>query len=115
MGGGQFKQVVKTIIEAERQPIKQMEARKATEESRLKTFGDFKSKFANFDKTLAELNTFNKFRELKVDLGDGSQFVSVTLDKERAQPGTYTLEVIQLAERSSIVSNGFESPDAPVM
>jgi flagellar hook-associated protein 2 len=115
MGGGQFKQAIKQIMDAERQPIKQMETRKAREESRLKLFSEFKAKFTNFDKTLADLNSFQKFRELKADLGDGTQFVSVSLDKERAQPGSYTIEVTQLAERSSIMTNGFESPDEPVL
>ncbi len=111
VGGGQFKQAVQQIVEAERQPIKQLEARKKTEEAKGKLFQEFKGKFANFDKTLSEFANFRAFRELKVDVGDAASFVDVTVDKTRAEPGTYQIEVNQLAKRSSVMTNGFENPD----
>ena len=55
VGGGQFKQAIKQIMEAESQPLKQLEARKAREETRLKLFQEFKGKFSGVDKALAEL------------------------------------------------------------
>ncbi len=113
MGGGQFKQAVKQIIEAESQPIKAVEARKATEESKLKLFQDFKSKFQGLDKVLAEISNFKKFRELKAELGDGESLMSVTLDKEKAEAGSYQIEIQELAARTSTISNGFEDPDDP--
>jgi len=115
MGGGQFKQLVKAMIEAESQPIKQMEARKGREEAKLKLFQEFKSKFANMDKAINELSSFNKFRDLKVDLGDGANIVSVTLDKDKATPGSHLIQVDELAARTSAISNGFESPDEPLL
>ncbi len=110
-GGGQFKQALKQIIEAERQPIKNLEARKAKEESKMKLFQDFKSKFKGFETTLAEFVNFKKFREFKAELGDGESLMSVTLDKERVQPGSYSLRIEQLAERSSVMTNSFEDPN----
>lgn len=115
VGGGQFKQAVKQIMEAESQPLKQLEARKAREDARLKLFQEFKGKFAGVDKAIAELSSFNKFRELKADLGDGANIASVTIDKDKAQPGTYEITVEQLAQRTSVISNGFENPDEPVL
>ena len=115
VGGGQFKQAVQAIMEAERQPIKQMETRKAREEARLKLFNDFKTKFGTLDKALSEVSGFQKFRELKVDLGDGANFMTVNLDKDRAQPGSYQVQVDDLAARTSVISNGFESATDPVM
>jgi flagellar hook-associated protein 2 len=115
VGGGQFKEALKQIIEAESQPIKTLEGRKAREEAKLKLFQEFKGKFANVDKALQEISSFKKLRELKVDLGDGAEAVSVTVDKERAQPGTYSLEIEELAARTSAMSNGFEDPDDPVL
>ena len=44
IGGGQFKQAVKAIMEAEAQPLKTLEARKGKEESKMKLFQDFKTK-----------------------------------------------------------------------
>jgi flagellar hook-associated protein 2 len=111
MGGGQFKQAVQQIIEAERQPIHQLEARKAQEDARLKLFQEFKGKFQGLDKAISELTSFKKFRELKSDLGDGANIASVTVDKDKAQPGSYNLEVTQLAARTSAISNGMPDPD----
>lgn len=115
VGGGQFKVAVQQMIEAENKPIKQLEARKAKEDTRLKLFQEFKSKFGGLDKAISELTTFRKFRELKADLGDGANLASVTLDKERAEPGTYVIEIDELATRTSAISNGFENPDDPIL
>lgn len=115
IGGGQFKQAIKQIMEAESQPLKQLEARKAKEEARLKLFQEFKGKFGGIDKALSELSNFTKFREFKVDLGDGAALASVTVDKEKAQPGTYSLTIDDLAARTSVISNGFSSADEPIL
>ena len=115
IGGGQFKQAVKSIIEAESQPIKQLEVHKAQEEAKMKLFQEFRSKFTNVDKALGDLTSFSKFRELKADLGDGTNFASVTIDKEKAQPGSYSLRIDDLAARTSIISNGFSSADENVL
>ncbi len=111
VGGGQFKQAVQQLIEIENQPIKAMQARKAKEDTRMKLFQEFKGKFGGLDKAIAEISTFRKLRELKVDLGDGANLVSATLDKEKAEPGTYEIEVDQLAVRTSAISNGFSDPN----
>ncbi len=113
VGGGQFKQAVQQIIEAERQPVKALEARKKLEEGRLKLFQEFKAKFSGFDKTLSEFSNFKNFRELKADLGDGANMIDVTFDKTLAEPGTYRIEIDQLAKRSSVMTNSFESADEP--
>lgn len=115
MGGGQFKAAIKAIIDAERQPVKQIEARKAKEDAKIKLFADFKSKFTGFDKTLQEFSNFRNFRELKADLGDGENFAAVTIDKNRAEPGNYNIEIDSLAQRSSIISNGFKDPKDKVL
>jgi flagellar hook-associated protein 2 len=110
MGGGTFKNAIKQIIEVERQPIKNIENRKTREEAKLKLFQEFKGKFGGLDKTLTEFSNFKQFRELKVDLGDGSELMSVTLDKDVAEPGNYQMQIESLASRSSVLSNGFKDP-----
>ena len=114
IGGGQFQQAINGIVEAEKQPIKTLESRKSKEDNRLKLFQDFKSKFSALEKPLAELSSFRKLRELKVDLGDGGEYLSVTVDKEKAEVGQYQLEISQLATRSSAITNGVAHPDEPL-
>ncbi len=115
VGGGQFKAAIKQIMEAESQPLKQLEARKQREEAKLKLFQEFKGKFTNLDRSIAEVNSFKKLRELKVDMGDAANFVSVTLDKDKASPGIHSIQIDELASRSAVMSNGFEDPDEPAM
>ncbi|MBI2712771.1 MAG: flagellar filament capping protein FliD [Bdellovibrio sp.] len=114
-GGGQFAGAISKIIEAEGQPIRSLEGRKAKQEARLKLFQEFRGKVTAMDKLLADMSTFHKFRELKADLGDGENLISVTLDKDRAETGRYDIEIDELAQRSSSVSNGFADPDEPIL
>jgi flagellar hook-associated protein 2 len=113
--GGQFNSAIKQIMDAERQPVKQLEGRKGKEETRLKLFGEFKGKFTGFDNTLAQFSNFNRFKEYKVDLGDGATQAAVTIEKEKVQPGSYSIEIAKLANSSSIISNGFEDADKPIL
>ena len=115
VGGGQFKQALNAIIEAEKQPIKNLEQRKQREEAKLKLFGEFKGKFASLQSSLDNMIGFNKFKELKAELGDGTQLMSVNLDKEKANVGSWNVEIKELAERSSMISNGFSDPNQKVL
>jgi flagellar hook-associated protein 2 len=115
IGGGQFKQAVKQLVEIEQQPIKALEARKAKEDTKMKLFQEFKAKFQGLTKALNEISSFRKFRELKVDLGDGANLATVTLDKDKAEPGQYSIEIDELATRTSVVSSGFDNPDETKM
>ena len=113
VGQGRFKEVVRTIIEQESQPIRSLEARKQIEETKLKLFQEFKAKFSGFKSSVDAISSFKKLRELKVDLGNGKELMEVSLDKEKAVPGTYQIEIEGLAHKSSVISNHFEDPNEP--
>ncbi|MEK7690956.1 MAG: flagellar cap protein FliD N-terminal domain-containing protein, partial [Bdellovibrionota bacterium] len=115
VGGGQLKNTVKQLIEIERQPIRALEARKAIEETKMKLFGEFKSKFTGLDGALGLLTSFKNFRELKAELGEGDKLMSVTIDKEKADPGTYEIQIDQLARRSSAISGGYEDAEKAIV
>lgn len=111
IGGGKFKQLVQGLIQAERRPILALEKRREIQNVKMQLFQDFKARFADIGTSLNALSDPKKFRELKVDLGDGKELMDVTLDPTRAQPGSYQMKINELATRSSIFSNGFESPE----
>ncbi len=113
VGGGQFKQAVAAIIEAERVPLKQLEARKEKEDAKLKLFNEFKTKVQALANAVDEISTFKRLRELKAELGDGASQMSVTIDKEFANPGQYLIEIDSLAQSGSIMSTGIEDPKEP--
>lgn len=115
MGGGQLKAALNAIIEAEKQPIKGLEKKKEVETSKMKLFNDFKGKFNSLQGTLSSMIGFNKFKELKAELGDGTNLMNVTIDKEKANVGSWDIEVKELAERASMISNGFTDPSKKVL
>ena len=115
MGGGQFKQALNAIIEAEKQPVKSLEKRKEAENAKLKLFGDFKGKFSSLQSSLESMIGFSRFKELQAELGDGAQLMSVKVDKEKANVGSWEVEIKELAERSSMISNGFSDPNKKVL
>ncbi len=111
VGGGQFKRVVDQLIQAEREPIRQLEARKAEQNEKLKTFQAFKTKFTGLATALDSMSSLEQFRELKADLGDAKDLLDITIDKSKAQPGSYQIQIDELANRSSLISNSFSSAD----
>jgi flagellar hook-associated protein 2 len=115
MGGGQFKAALNAIVEAEKQPIKALEKKKEIENSKQKLFGEFKGKFTSLQGSLGAMIGFSKFKELKAELGEGAALVNVTVDKEKANAGSWEVEVKELAERSSMISNGFTDPNKKVL
>ena len=115
MGGGQLKAALNAIVEADKQPIKVLEKRKEIENTKLKLFNDFKGKFTALQSSLGSMVGYSKFKELKAELGDGASLASVTVDKEKANAGSWEVEVKELAERSSMISNGFTDPNKKVL
>lgn len=112
VGGGKFQQFVKQIIQAEREPVRQLESRKAKENEKLKLVQEFLSKVKKLPETFRELDSIKKFRELKAEYPPGAhELMDVAIDKDKAEPGEYQLEVTQLAGRHSMISDGFASTD----
>ncbi|MGZ3705956.1 MAG: flagellar filament capping protein FliD [Bdellovibrionota bacterium] len=109
MGTGLPKDIVQRLVDAEREPIRQLEARKHNEEARLKLVNDLSSKVTDIAGSLKDLTRFRNFRELSATNGR-PEVMDVTVDKNAADPGTYQIEVVQLAGHSSMMSNGL--PDA---
>ena len=115
MGGGQLKQALNAIIESEKQPINALTKRKDAEQAKLKLFGEFKSKYGTLQSAVDSLSGQKKFRELKAELGDGDKMMSVTIDKDKAQIGSWEVEVRELASRASMISNSFSDPNQKVL
>jgi flagellar hook-associated protein 2 len=110
MGTGLPKDLVQRLVDAEREPIRQLESKKKNEESRLKLANDLSSKINDISSSLRDLTSFKQFRELSSTIGR-PELLDVTIDKNAADPGSYQIEVLQLAGQSSMMSNGFADPD----
>jgi len=110
INSGLPKDIVQQIIEAEKIPMKQMEVRKEKIEDKKALVGQLMTLVETMRGELLKNKGGRSLREVKVNTGESSQ-ITVTADKNLADPGKYNLEVLQLATKSSAVSNGVEDKD----
>jgi flagellar hook-associated protein 2 len=90
-------------------PVQKLQARKAKIENKQTLLNDLTTRVENLKGSILGSKTERSFRELTVDVD--SDAISATVDKNLAEPGNYKVEVMQLAQKSSAISNGVEDPD----
>ncbi len=100
------KDIVKQIMKAERIPLQNMEKRKGNVEAKKTLVEELISLVNGVQGDIAKNSNSRSLRELKVDTNES--LVGVALDKNVAEPGNYQLEIVQLAQKSSAMSSGFE-------
>lgn len=110
INSGLPKDIVQQIVEAEKIPLKQMEARKTKIEDKKALVSQLITLVENMRGEILKNKGARSLREMKVDTG-GNTNVAVTADKNVANPGEYNLEVLQLASKASAISNGVEDKD----
>ncbi len=106
--------LVDQVIEAERMPVKQMQDKKAKIEDKVKLVGDLESKINDIGKNLSSIMGRKGFVDKKFNSGF-PDIINGTLDPEVADPGEWTLEVVQLATKPSVSSNGFPDKNETTM
>jgi flagellar hook-associated protein 2 len=110
MASGLPPNIVEQLMEAERIPVKNMEVQKNKNEDKLKLVTELETKVNDIAKNLTELTGTKGFVDKKLTSGDPN-IADGTLDPNTSIPGDYSLEVIQLAEKPSAISNGFPDKD----
>lgn len=109
INSGLPKDIVKQILEAEKVPLKKMEERKDKVKSKQALLNDLKQRVEKLRGTVYANKSARSFRELMVNLSGDN--ISASVDKNLAEPGNYQIEVLQLAQKSSAISNGVEDKD----
>lgn len=87
-----------------------MEARKGKITDKKALVGQLMTLIENMRGEVLKNKNARSLRELAINTGDNKN-ISVTADKNIADPGKYNLEVVQLAQKSSAISNGVEDKD----
>ena len=103
------KDIVKQLMDAERVPVQKMEAGKTKFEDKKKLVAELTKLVDDVKVTASALVDERGLKELKVDCNN--ELISVDLDKEIAQPGSYQFEVARMAQKSSAFSSGFPDRD----
>jgi flagellar hook-associated protein 2 len=110
LASGLPKDLVQRLVEAEREPIRQLETRKGHEESKLKLVQELSGKVSDIGSAVKDLTRYRSFRDL-MPINSRPELMDVSVDKNVAEPGNYQIEIVQMAGRSSMMSNGFTDPD----
>lgn len=110
MASGLPPNIVEQLMDAERIPVKNMEAQKTKSEDKMKLVTELEGKISDIAKNLGELTSTKGFADKKMTSGDPN-IVDGSIDPAMAVPGDYELEVLQLAEKPSAISNGFPDRD----
>ena len=109
INSGLPKDIVQQIIAAEKIPLEKMESRKGKIENKKALLADLTKRVENLRGDIYASKSARSFRELAVNVsGEG---IDATVDKNLAEPGTYQIEVLQLAQKSSAISNGVADKD----
>ncbi len=111
MASGLPPNIVDQIMDAERIPVKTMEASKAKEDDKLKLVTDLETKVSEITKNIGELVGIRGFTNTKLTSGDPS-VIDGSVDPAQAVTGQWSIEVHQLAQKPGAVSNGFPDKDA---
>ncbi len=106
MASGLPPNIVDQLMDAERIPVKQMEAKKTQEEDKLKLVSELEGKVNDITKNLSELTSTRGFADKKFISGD-TNVIDGQVDPQSAVPGDYAMEVVQLAQKPGALSNGF--------
>lgn len=102
--------IVDQLIEAERIPVKQMEQKKAKLEEKSKLVTELDTKVQAIRGSLGELANTKGFTDVKLTSGDPN-ILAGTVDPANYQPGSWNIEVVQLAQKASVMTNGFPDKD----
>ena len=103
------KDIVQQIINAEKIPIQNMEARKEKVTAKQDLVKKLIQLVEDVRGTLAKNANARSLREFKVNTND--DLVKVEVDKNVTDPGNYQVEVVQLAQKSSAMTSGFADKD----
>lgn len=100
------KDIVKQIVEAEKIPIKKMEGRKGKVKNKQDLVSDLVKRMEEMRGLLNNNADERSLKELMANYNE--DLVGVTMDKNKAKPGSHQIEVVQLAQKSSAMTSGFE-------
>lgn len=96
--------IVSSLMSLERQPLDALSAKEASYQAKLTAYGTLNGALASFQSSVAGVNSAAKFNALKATPADAS--IATASASSTAVPGSYALEVSQLAQSQKLVSTG---------
>ncbi len=108
--GIDFRDLVDQIVAAESRPVQVMESRKLTLDAREAAWTDFQRRIRTLDDRADALGRGTVFDAFRTSVAGGSEALSASA-RSGASPGTYNVDVLQVATREKVGSDVFGSLD----
>lgn len=102
--------LVDQLVELEKMPIKKLEEKKGKTQTKLELVNDLDTKLRDILTSLTELTNTKGFSDVQVVSGDPN-IISGTADPEAVTNGSWNIEVMDLANKPSALTNGFPDKD----
>ncbi|AMC33684.1 flagellar filament capping protein FliD [Janthinobacterium sp. B9-8] len=104
--------LIDKLMTAEKAPLKDLLLKEASYQSKISAFGSVKSALSAFQTSVKSLSSVQGFKSTSASLADAS--IATVSSSSLAQPGSYSLEVSQLAQNQKLTSTAFSSPNAGI-
>ena len=110
MASGLPPNIVEQLVEAERIPLKKLEAKKSNIEIRLGLVNDLDSKLSSVRESIGTLASSRGFNDIKVISGD-PDIIQGSADPSAGVSGNWNIEVLELAQKAAAVTNAYPDKD----
>lgn len=106
--------IVSQLMAVERQPLALLDRREADYQAKLSAYGTLKGALAAFQTAMQGLADPARFQAATASVADTSILTAMANSTGKAVPGSYSIEVQQLAQQQKIRSEGFASTNSTV-
>src|SRR5512139_3336508 len=103
-------ELITQLMNAERQPIKKLQARQTEYQVKMAAVLELKTKLAGFKSAVESLNSATKFNTKVASVtasADGEELLSAIASSD-ASTGSYAIQVLQLAQAHIVAAQGWE-------
>ena len=104
--------LVMQLVAAERAPLTAMRATQTGFESKISAFGKIRSSLSSLGDAVARLDSGNTYNAMRADVADAT--VAGASGAAGAAPGTYSIEVRELAQSQKLASTRYTASNAVV-
>lgn len=102
--------IVDQLVDAERAPIKALDVKKEKQGMKLKLVEELDTKLKAIEGTIGGLASQKGFNDIKLETGDPN-IIQGSVDAATAPKGNWNVEVMELAQKASAITNGFPDKD----
>ena len=106
--------IVSQLMAIEQHPLTLLSQREADYQAKLSAYGALKGAFSSFQTAMQGLSDPAQFQSVKATVADQSLLTAAGNGTGKAVPGSYSVEVQQLAQQQKLSSAGFSSPSTVV-